>query len=280
MNGSVAKNMEYIQDMFLTVEQLVPVYDRPQGLISFLESEPEKYRSIAYESASMAIAFFALQRKSKDISDWKKFFESTKGLHVFHTDIGLGWAFGRADVKPQPYWTGMSTVSQCMIYDGIGYFNGLFKRRKTIDAQQLPHDMTPAEQLGFDQGLGRRLWYNNLGEVEKTCRQINAFPSSRRADLWRGLGIGCGYVGGNDQTSLHQLNEVSGEYRAEIRRGIALAAFSRKLSNTITPDIQLACKIICTKSFEAVTQHESAFHESLRHTEDFTLWMTKMDVLF
>ncbi|MBL0272347.1 MAG: DUF1702 family protein [Chitinophagaceae bacterium] len=92
----------------------------------------------------------------------------------------------------------------------MGYYAGLFKGRRTIKNQLVPDGIGAQELQGFDQGLGRRLWYNARGEVKEVARLIQTFTSTRHPDLWRGIGIACGYVGGNQQENLELLLTASG----------------------------------------------------------------------
>ena len=111
-------------------------------------------------------------------------------------DIGLGWAFAKTEISPTPYLESLHRVMNRMVFDGMGYYYGLFKGRKTVKNQLIPEGIEEQELHGFDQGLGRRLWYISKGEVNELVQLIQPFHFSRHADLWRGVGIACGYVGG------------------------------------------------------------------------------------
>ncbi len=51
----------------------------------------------------------------------------------------------------------------------------------------VPQDVTDEDLHGFDQGLGRRLWYISKGEVSVLTKLIHPFHSLRQYDLWREL---------------------------------------------------------------------------------------------
>jgi hypothetical protein len=144
-----------------------------------------------------------------------------------------------------------------MDFDGMGYYHGLFKGRKTVKNQLIPEGINEQELHGFDQGLGRRLWYIVKGDVTELIQLINPFHSSRHSDLWRGVGIACGYVGGCYKENLERLQNSSTEYKDQLSAGIALAAISRNASNSITGDIELACEIICRMSMKEVLSNEA-----------------------
>ena len=139
-----------------------------------------------------------------------------------------------------------------MVFDGMGYYYALFKGRKTIKEQALPPDIGDKEWFGFDQGIGRRCWYMAKGNVQEVSRLIQSFSESRQKNLWRGLGIACGYVGGNSREDLEQISNVAGAYLTELRTGILLAAISRIASNSVTSGIKDACLVVCNKTLEEI----------------------------
>lgn len=252
---SVAAKMECIQKTFLGVQSYMLKEHQLKEVIAFLDTEPPEFRSVAYESASMEIASLDLSN-GNGLSNWKNFYQRFAKAHIFHMDIGLGWAFAKKQISPLPYFESLQTVMSWMVYDGIGYYNGLFNGRRTVKSQLIPVDIDQPTLPGFDQGLGRRLWYISKGNVEHLIQLINPFPLSRQADLWRGVGIACGYVGGNDKTNLVQLKNYSAEFNCQFCNGITLAAISRHASNSITKDIELACEIICGKPLKDVISDE------------------------
>ena len=55
LHNSVSDKMEYIQKVFLGVQDYMQKNHELEELIAFLDSEPPEFRSVAYESASMEI---------------------------------------------------------------------------------------------------------------------------------------------------------------------------------------------------------------------------------
>ena len=121
----------------------------------------------------------------------------------------------------------------------------------------VPEEIAGQDMQGFDQGLGRRLWYMANGEVDKVSQLIQSFPSSRHPDLWRGVGIACGYVGGSKPSELEYLSVASGAWKQQLCTGIALAAFSRSTSKCETNDIAIACRILCNITMEEIEDFKS-----------------------
>lgn len=267
---SVAGKMEYIQKLFLAVQNYMQQDHDSEELMSFLDAEAPEFRSVAYESASMEIALQELSR-GKELNNWKKFYQHKANLHTFHMDIGLGWAFAKTEISAIPYLELLHPATPWMIFDGVGYYHGLFKGRATVKSQLVPAAIEKNALPGFDQGLGRRLWYICKGKAIELMELFRPFHLSRHADLWRGVGIACGYVGGNNKSDLEILLDYSTEFKDQLRIGVSFAAISRRASNSITPDVELACEIICGKPLQEVLNVETGVRGHLYPTSPFFL---------
>ena len=252
--------MEYIQKVFLSVQDYMQKNHELEELIAFLDSEPPEFRSVAYESASMEIGLRELSG-GQELNNWKKFYQRSSMAHTFHMDIGLGWAFAKAEISPTPYLESLHPLMSPMVFDGMGYYHGLFKRRRTVKSQLVPEGTEGHELHGFDQGLGRLLWYMSKGEVDELVQLLQPFHFSRHPDLWRGVGIACGYVGGIEKENLERLLICSTEFNKQLCAGVTLAAISRSASNSVTKDIDLGCKIICGKPLKDVLSLKTSLNK-------------------
>ncbi len=281
MPNEVEKRMGYIQKVFLGVQDYMQKNRDPHELIIFLDSEPPEFRSVAYESASMEIGLKDLLQ-GRQLNEWMKFCSLSKEKHSFHLEIGLGWAFAKAEIAPSPYLELLAPPMQWMVFDGIGYYYGLFKGRRTVKNHQVPETINGEQLHGFDQGLGRRLWYICKGEVNGLVQFIQSFPSPRHPDLWRGAGIACGYVGGSEKTNLELLVAHSAGFKQQLCTGVALAALSRNLSDTVTRDIELACEIICGIPLQEVLRAEAGVSEKIdfKSGHFYIHWMTQLEEKF
>lgn len=156
LHNSISANMEYIQKTFLGVQDYFQEDHELDELITFLNAEPPAFRSVAYESASMEIGLQELS-SGRDLNNWKIFYQRSASAHTFHMDIGLGWAFAKTESSPTSKLGSMGPVMLSMIYDGMGYYNGLFRGRRTVKNQIVPEEINEKTLHGFDQGLGRRM---------------------------------------------------------------------------------------------------------------------------
>ena len=258
--NNVPGKMEYIQKVFLGVQDYMQKNHGLEEVIAFLDAEAPEFRSVAYESASMEIGLQELSG-GKELNYWKKFYQRSAKAHTFHMDIGLGWAFAKSEISPTPYLESLHQVMRWMVFDGMGYYHGLFKGRRTVKNQLVPAGIEMQDLHGFDQGLGRRLWYISKGEVNELIKLIQPFHLSRHADLWRGVGIASGYVGGNEKTNLEQLLTCSAGFKQQLCTGVTLAAISRSASNSVTGDIESACEIICGRTLSDVLSLETGIRK-------------------
>jgi len=244
---NVSDRIEYIQKLFLRVEGCVETINDMDAVIELLEREATEFRSIAYESASMVIGVKDLCN-TNTLHNWQQFRDASSGRHSFHVDIGLGWAFAKTGKQPNEFLNKANDVVKGMVYDGIGYYHGLFKGRSAIKKKMIPGEIEDTN--GFDQGLGRRLWYLAKGNVDHLLELLNDFDEPRRGDLWRGAGIACAYVGGNKTAALQHLSNVAGAHKRQLELGIMLAAISRIACNSTNEDVSTALGIICGKTIE------------------------------
>lgn len=247
--ADVSGRMEYIQKLFLDVEQATEKISDLNGIKTLLEQEPPEFRSIAYESASMTIAARDLSH-IKTINHWIQFRQSCSTSHTFHIDIGLGWAFARTDMEPINFIGSMNPAVKRMVFDGFGYYYGLFKGRNTVKNKIIPEGIEAEKTNGFDQGLGRRLWYMAKGNVNDLRHLLQGFNEARQPDLWRGIGIACGYVGGNKEETLEHLSYVAGSYERQLGTGIKLAFISRIASGSVNEDVKMAYRMICKETID------------------------------
>jgi hypothetical protein len=253
--------MFYIESLFVKVQEFIRSMPSDQELVARLEAEPKEYRSVAYEAAAAEMAIIDLQRGGLKKIIFEKAYMP---LHVFHIGIGVGWAFAYTEQDPGPCLESLGLEIQGTIFDGFGYYYGLFRARRTIKAHEVPPVVTGDHLSRFDRGLGRRIWYNSRGNPEMVATVVQTFPVFRQPNLWRGVGVGVGYVGGCDMKKLTDLITQSSVFCDDLADGIALAFIARRLSNSVTPYLQLASEVVCKKNMEEMIQNEKVVIEKVR----------------
>ena len=277
----VSTKMEYIQNLFLRIQGYMQHQPALEDLMAFLDSEPPEFRSVAYESASMEVGFQDLSNGT-ELNEWKKLYTRSWKAHSFHLDIGLGWAYAKTATLPAPNWESLHPLMRWMVFDGMGYYYGLFRGRRTVKNHIVPAGIEGEDRQGFDQGLGRRLWYIAKGEVKEIIPLIQTFPFFRYPDLWRGVGIACGYVGGNKQEDLELLLTASAECKQQLCAGIALAAVSRSTSDSVTDDIKTACRVLCEMPLEEIIGLKTKIANNVdpKPAKLFKHWITELEAEF
>ena len=112
----------------------------------------------------------------------------------------------------------------------------------------MPQKLRGYARRGFDQGLGRSLWFVDGADVRLLPRTIGAFPASRQPDLWAGLGLAACYAGGRGRADLEELRRAAGAYAPELAQGTVFAAKARQRAGNIVAPTELAAEVICGRS--------------------------------
>lgn len=218
---SIAENIETVVSTFQKGRALSEQELGLDELIAELNKFEPRYRSVAFEGASMGVAL------TNSMETWKVYAEKA-AKHATQVHIGLGWAIAEGQLNLTSTLSEIESAMQVKVLDGFGYWNGLFQRRATIRTQQIPENITPEYQVGFDQGVGRAIWYATKGDVAKVLNIINHFMEHRRPNLWQGIGVASTYVGGCSDELISELKSVAVEYKINLEKGIEAAEESMR----------------------------------------------------
>ena len=218
---SIAENVEKVVATFQKGRALSEQEHSLDELIAELNKFEPRYRSVAFEGASMGVAL------ANSLETWKVYAEKTE-KHATQVHIGLGWAIAEGQLNLASTLSKVDAEMQVKVLDGYGYWNGLFQRRATIRTQQIPENIIPEFQAGFDQGVGRAIWYASKGDVSKVLNIINHFSEDRRPNLWQGIGVASTYVGGCSDELIAELKTVAGEFKTYLEKGIEAAERSMR----------------------------------------------------
>ncbi len=116
--------------------------------------------------------------------------------------VGAGWALARL---PWLRWRADAFLrgSRSFGRDGWRWMatasTGYFYWPRSVRRQRDPAGPFGYARRAFDQGLGRSLWFVEGADAAHIAAAISAFPQSRRADLWSGVGLASAYAGGVDR---------------------------------------------------------------------------------
>ncbi|MEO8768622.1 MAG: DUF1702 family protein [Ferruginibacter sp.] len=243
-----------------------------------LKSTENEFRSIAYEAAAMQLATKDISI-NKSFDHWRLFMQGPGVKHLTQTHVGLGWAMAQQQFPVFPFIETLEPLMQCRVIDGYGYYEGIFRKRRSIGGQEIPLALENKFLHAYDQGLGRSIWYICKGSCEKITKMVESFPSSRHKDLWRGIGTACAYVGGFDENLLNQLLLSSTDYRTQLSIGAALVSRSRTEACSYTRYIDMACRVWsnCTgeEAFNITVKTEPLLSEKI--SDPCKAWITNIE---
>jgi len=224
---------EKIKAIFLETQMFYAKHAGMPALIQYLEDIENEFRSVAYESASMAIALEELEAGLFP-GQWLLFTNGPAAAHRAQVYVGLGWAIAKSNYSFSSAVKELDPALYSRIADGCGYYDGSFRYRQTVINKTLPAYLPEAAIPTYYQGIGRSTWYSQKTDIAQVCAVIESFPIERHADLWRGVGIAVAYVGGCSDDELRAILSYAGANGANLASGAALAASSRTKAGTMT----------------------------------------------
>ena len=223
--------------------------DRPEPLAALIEAEVEReLHGFAYEGAGMALALRdALSPLRKD--RLARFLAGPGDAHSYIIHVGAGWILARLPLSPARLLSRLADpVLRWLALDGYGFHEGFFRWPQSVEHGHVPGKLRGYERRGFDQGLGRSLWFVEGADVRRLPATIQSFALERRPDLWSGLGLACGYAGGRTRAELEELRRAAGPCAPQLAQGVAFAAKARERAGNMAPHTELACKVVCGTS--------------------------------
>lgn len=220
-----------IEHVFETTTEVVVQLGNLTDIMLYLDSFDSLFKPIAVEAASFAIALNEL-KLSGELTQWKEFDANLTNLLKPYSGIGLGWAFAKSNVDPLKDETVKSNdVLKELVINGAGYYLALYNQRKTLFDFRIwnycPHEL----KSSYDQGIGRRLWYREKGNLKLIEIMINKFSESRRKDLWNGVGLACGVVGSVSEYQIKEVKNLQIENQLFFRSGMIYTSIFNLIGN-------------------------------------------------
>ena len=278
---SVEGKMDAIQNTFLRAQDVF--FESPDWKrhVAELESTDIEFRSIGYESASMSIALEDL-KQGEQLTNWLHFLNEAASAHSTQVHVGLGWTFAQTLKNPITYLLELNPMMRYRVLDGYGYYEGIFRRRRSILSHLKLQVEDTVASAALDQGLGRSIWYLNKGNIDDAKTMIESFAIERQKDLWRGLGIAIAYVGGCDEEILNEIFSKSKHYKPQLATGALMALVSRDAAKYISPDTELACKVFCNKTAEQILELNYSVKNKLNLQSDdaYAKWIEELEQCF
>lgn len=248
-SAAVRERLEETGRCFVTGYHAALEEDRPEPLAARIESEVTRdFRGFAFEGAGMALALL------DTLTPWRRgrlsrFLAGPGGAQAYIVHVGAGWVMARLPVSPERFLARLEDpILRWLALDGYGFHEGYFRWQGAVERQEVPRALRGYARRGFDQGLGRSLWFVDGADVRLLPKTIAAFPAARQADLWSGLGLACGYAGGRTRAEVEELRTAAGPHLPQLAQGVAFAAEARERAGILTPHTELAAEVICGMS--------------------------------
>ncbi len=230
----------------------------PTPLARRLDGLPLAMRGFAYEGAGMALAIQdALSIRRRDRVE--RFLAGPGEPHAYLVVVGAGWALARLPLRIDRLLARFDPLLRWLALDGYGFHEGYFRWPQAVVAQATPRKLSGYARHGFDQGLGRSLWFVRGAGIARIAATIRGFAPGRQADLWAGVGLACAYAGGRSAEEMRTLREEAGEHELALAQGAVFAATARERAGNPTPHTDLACQVLfgASAAFAAAMTEET-----------------------
>jgi len=242
---AVRERLEGVGGSFVAGYHAALEESAPETAAARIDAELDReFRGFAYEGAGMALALL------DTLTPWRtdrlaRFLAGPGDPHTYLVIVGAGWILARLPLSPERLLARLDPVLGWLALDGYGFHEGFFHWPRSVARQEVPRKLRGYARRGFDQGLGRSLWFVDGADVRLLPRTIGAFPAGRQPDLWAGLGLAAGYAGGRGRADLEELRRAAGAYAPELAQGTVFAAKARQRAGNIVPPTELAAEVIC-----------------------------------
>lgn len=243
--AAVRERLEEVGSSFVAGYHAALEESAPEIVAARVDAELDReFRGFAYEGAGMALALL------DQLTPWRRdrlarFLAGPGDPHTYLVIVGAGWILARLPLSPERLLSRLDPVLGWLALDGYGFHEGFFHWPRSVARQEVPRKLRGYARRGFDQGLGRSLWFVDGADVGLLPRTIGAFPAGRQPDLWAGLGLAVAYAGGRDRVDIEELRRAAGAYAPELAQGVVFAAKARQRAGNLAAPTELAAEVIC-----------------------------------
>jgi len=216
------------------------------SLAARLDCVAPEVRGFGHEGAAMALALLDV------LAPWRRrlaAFLAGPGEPQHHiATIGAGWILGRLPLRPEGLLRRLDPVLGWLALDGYGFHEGYFHWPRSIVRQEVPRKLHGYARRGFDQGVGRSLWFVRGADPHRVAETIGRFAASRQGDLWAGAGLAAAYAGGCERAALEALRRLAGPRAPMVAQGATFAAVARQHGGNPAAHTELACEALAGRT--------------------------------
>jgi hypothetical protein len=260
-DAAVRERLERVGTCFVAGYHAALEVTDVEAVAARIEAEVDPgFHGFAYEGAGMALALLdALSFPGTSRDRLARFLAGPGNAHAYIVIVGAGWILARLPLSPERLLGRLDPLQGWLALDGYGFHEGFFHWPRSVTRREVPRKLRGYARRGFDQGLGRSLWFVEGADVERIPRTIGSFPADRQADLWAGLGLAVAYAGGRSQAEVEALRRAAGAFVPELAQGVAFAAKARERAGNMAAHTELAARTICgTGASEAAAVTDQA----------------------
>lgn len=226
---------------------------KPAALAARLAEIEVGFQGFAYEGAAMGLTLLDI------LTPWSRhhlrnFLTGPGAPHAYMIQVGAGWALARLRRPVESWLNRLDPTVKWLALDGYGFHEAYFHWPRYITRQEPPRRLSGYARRGFDQGLGRCLWFVNGANPPQIAATIAAFPAARQLDLWSGVGLACAYAGGVERPVIATLAQAAAAYRPQLAQGVVFAAGTRHKAGNPMPHTEMACQVVCGMSLVEAAQ--------------------------
>lgn len=189
-SAAVRQRLEEVGRCFVAGYHAALEDDRPLPLAAWIDAEVEReLQGFAYEGAGMALALLDALIPGRR-NRLARLLTGPGDAHAYIIHVGAGWILARLPLAPERLLARLEDpVLRWLALDGYGFHEGFFRWPRFVERREIPRKLRGYARRGFDQGLGRSLWFVDGADVRLIPRTISSFPDDRQPDLWSGVGL-------------------------------------------------------------------------------------------
>jgi hypothetical protein len=271
---SVQQRLRQIRGTLIQGFQAAIADDDLEAIVPKLNGIEDELRGFAFEGVGMGLTQRDLVSPSEQ-NRVEAFVAGPGAAYQHFVYVGVGLMLGKAPLPVEPYLSQLNPAKVWLVIDGYGFQHGLSHWRKYLDGLAMPEHLSGYACRVFDQGMGRSIWFVDGADVTRIPQTIGAFPPTRQADLWGGIGFVCTYSGGVERATLEALKTAAGPYQFQLAQGAAFAAKSRQRIGSYSAHTELACEVLWGMGAAAVAENTDEAVRSVQTngaTPDYEVW--------
>ncbi|MDZ8187172.1 MAG: DUF1702 family protein [Nostoc sp. ChiSLP02] len=240
--------------------------EQPEAIVAKLNAIDSELLGFALEGVGIALTELnALKPQNQNRVE--AFLEKTTAAYQTMVYLGVGLGLVRYKLPIELHLNAQNPVTSWPVIDGYAFNHGVYYWQDYIDGQALPVQLSGYACRVFDQGLGRSIWLVDCADVNRIAKTISAFPTTRQADLWGGIGYACASIGGAERSTLEALGEVADDYVFELAKGASCAAKFRQLLGNEPGYTGLASEVLSSIAARAGIEIKDIPVESLSNNK-------------